>query len=369
MQTHWARYLWVLLALFALGIVAALLSMSAPSAHPIGYSSAGQLATIEDSYRAFDDNDIDGALAAADGILSRDPNDIQALLAKATMLAQKGSLEFKEQEYGPQAIAVAQQVLALDPNNSEAWRIIGYANEIMQNYSAAHDAYAKAMALNPKNSLAVSGDAHAWDLQGEMDKAEAGYRAALALDPNNAAAKGGLARVLVYQNKLDEALPLYESVADTPGNARQRAEAAYSAGQIEEMQGAYADAEARFRSATTVDPSYALGWTGLSSELFRQAFLAQNSTLSADERSTLANESLTDIQKAITLNPNQSLAHYQFAQNIVAMGHSSDALIILNGLKKKMIDEDITLSSAAKTAMHQKVQDALDTLSNIQSVQ
>ena len=40
---------------------------------------------------------------------------------------------------------MAQQVLALDPNNSEAWRIIGYANEIMQQFVAARDAYAIAV--------------------------------------------------------------------------------------------------------------------------------------------------------------------------------------------------------------------------------
>jgi tetratricopeptide (TPR) repeat protein len=377
MHTHWLRYLWILVVLFVLAIIAVLPSMSVPRANtssqlaPIGfpeYAPANEPAKIAESYQAFDNNDLDGALAPANDILSRNPGDIDALLAKASALAQKGSLEFKEQEYGSQAIQVAQQVLALDPNNAEAWRIIGYSYEIMQQYPAAHDGYAKAIAFDPKNALAVSGDAHAYDLQGNMDKAEAGYRRALSLDPNIAAAQLGLARILVYQNRLDDALKLYISVADAPGNARQRAEAAYSAGQIEEMQGEYAKAETRLRSSTTLDANYALGWTGLGSELFRQT-IAKDSGLSIDTKTALMNESLADLAKATELNPNQSLAHYQLAKEMVALGRSSDALIILKGLKKQIIQNDITLSSIAKTAMQQKVQFALDALTKLQTTQ
>ena len=358
MQKDWMRYVWALVVLGVLIIITTLISMLATVTSQLPLQN--ETPSIARSYQAFDNNgDLDGALSVANGILSNNPNDIAALLAKASALAEKGSLEFKEQEYGMQAIAVAQQVLALDPNNSEAWRIIGYSSEIMQQYDAAHDAYAKAMALNPKNSLAVSGDAHAWDLQGEMDKAEIGYKKALSLDQNNAAAKVGLARVLVYQNKLDEALSLYESVADTPGNARQRADAAYSAGQIEEMQSAYADAEAYFRSATTIDAGYALGWTGLASELFRQAFSSETK-VSSDQGAALVNEFLADIQKAIALNPNQSLAHYQLAFEMLVMGHSNDALLVLKGLQKQIIGNDITLSAPAKKSLLEKVNSAIN---------
>ena len=136
MQTGWIRYVRALFVLAVLVAVAVLISMSGPQ----GSKSAQQIAQ---SYQAFDNNDLDGALAAAESVLSNNPNDIPALLAKASALAQRGSLEFKEKEYGPQAIEVARQVLALDASNSEAWRLIGYSNEIMQNYPAAHDAYAK----------------------------------------------------------------------------------------------------------------------------------------------------------------------------------------------------------------------------------
>ena len=357
--------MWTLAVLAVLALIAVVLSIigQQSGSYSVPHGGATQ---ITDSYQAFDNGDLDGAIAVTNNILSSNPDEIQALLAKASALAQKGSLEFKEQEYGMQAIAAAQQVLALDPNNSEAWRIIGYANEIMQNYSAAHDAYNKSMALNPQNSLAVSGDAHAWDLQGDMDKAEAGYRRALSLGANNAAAKVGLARVLVYEDKLDEALQLYISVANAPGNTRQRADAAYSAGQIEEMQSAYADAEAHFRSATTLDANYALGWTGLASELFRQAF-SNETQVSSDQGAALVNEFLADLQKAIALNPNQSLAHYQLALEMLVMGRRDDALLVLKGLQKQIIGNDITLSAPAKKALLEKVTSAIKGVSAMPS--
>ena len=112
------RYVYVLLALCVLAVIAVLISMSIPRA-------GSQSPALAEARQAFDNNDLAGALAAAESALANNPNDINALLAKATTLAQKGSLEFKEKEYGPQAIAVAQQVLALDPNNATAWRIIG----------------------------------------------------------------------------------------------------------------------------------------------------------------------------------------------------------------------------------------------------
>ena len=124
------------------------------------------------------------------------------------------------------------------------------------------------------------------------------------------------------------------------------------------MTGAYEAAEDHLRYATNIDPTYALGHVGLAGELFRMAF-DEKGELSADERGALANESLMLIQKAISINPNQSLAHYQLATAMTALGRYDDATIILKGLQKEIIEKDITLSSIAKTAMQKQVAVAL----------
>ena len=349
------------MALGVLAIIAVLFSTNIPYANISQSAPTSETAQIKASHQAFDSNDLDGARAAAESVLSNDPNNISALLAKASALAQKGSLEFKENEYGPQAIQVAQQVLALDPKNSEAWRLIGYGNEIMQRYDDAHAAYAKAVELDSRNALAVAGDAHAWDLQGDMMKAEAGYRRALDLDPSTASARTGLARVLVYQNKLDEALVLYTALARNTVNIRQRAEAAYSAGQLEEMTGAYESAEDHFIYAVDTDPTYALGYVGLAGELFRQS-LVDNPPPSPETRANLVREAISNFHSAIGINPNQSLAHYQLAMVMTALGRINDSLVVLNNMNNTIINKDITLSAAAKAAMQKDVQAAIDKL-------
>lgn len=49
------------------------------------------------------------------------------------------------------------------------------------------------------------------------------------------------------------------------------------------------------------------------------------------------------------------------------MGQYDKALLVLKGLKKQIIDADITLSSIAKAAMQQKVRTALDGVAAMQS--
>ena len=309
----------------------------------------------------FNANDTSAAVAKADSILTRDPRNITALLLKAASLAQKGSLEFKETTFGPQAIAIAQEALALDPRNSEAYRIIGYAYEIMQKYDEAHAAYEKALALDPSNVAAVSQNAHAYDLQGQIEKAEVGYRAALALDQNFSQAQMGLGRIFVQKGQLDEALARFTRVAGTAQNARVKAEAAYSAGSISSARGNRAEAERFMRLATVTDQKYALGWVGLGKELFDQS-IAASSQISLGQRNALITSSMDSLQKAIAINPNQSLAHYQLGIQLAALGKTSAAVKILTEAKS-IVASDITLSTTGKTTMLAKIDSALAVVS------
>lgn len=74
-------------------------------------------------------------------------------------------------------------------------------------------------------------------------------------------------------------------------------------------------------------------------------------------------ESVESVDKALALNPNQSLANYQLAIFFMTTGNTKDALVVFKGLEKKIIDADITLSSISKDALHKKVLDAIDRLS------
>ena len=313
--------------------------------------TAAQQKALSGALTDFNTNNFDQALQASGQVLASDPNNIQALLLKAITLAQEGSLQFKEQEYGVQAEAVARQALALDPKNSEAWRIIGYSEEIRQNYDAAHQAYTQATALDPKNALAIADDAHAYDLQGNIVKAEAGYMQALKINPNLDLANLGLVRILIREQDQQAALPILDRVIAATPNIRYRAEADYMAGSIEINLHDHAQARSFLEQATATDPSFPLGWFGLSRELFAEAAdVSTSTTLSNDQRNALAKESLQDLIKAVTLNPNQSIAYMQMGIELIYVGQTDNGIKALKNAEQIM-PQDITLNAIDKHAL------------------
>lgn len=295
---------------------------------------------------AFARNDLSGAISLADEVLARRPDDVEALLSKAAALAQKGSFEFKEREYGVQVIQIAEQVLELDAKNSEAYRLIGYAHEIMQEYARAHVAYEQAIHLNPRNIAAISQNAHAYDLEGDLIRAKAGYTQALAIDAQFTQARMGLARLFMRTGDYDKALEMFKAASETDKNTRVRSEAAYSAGIIENVLLNSEEAERSMRYATSIDPQFALGWVGLGEVLFDRA-ISTTSKASLTDRDALITESFGALEHALSINFNQSAAHYRIAVQLASLGRTDEALAIFKALKT-IVPNDITLSELDK---------------------
>ena len=318
---------------------------------------------IGQSIYAFNDNDFDTSISQADAVLAQNAKDVDALLAKATTLAQKGSITFTETTYATQAIALAQQALTIDPKNSDAWRIIGYSYEIMQRYPEAHDAYAKSLALNPNNVATISQNAHAFDLQGDLTQAEAGYRKALAIEPNIDQANMGLGRILLAQNKPQEALQYFTTAQQISGNVRTRAEASYSVGMTNNILGNTAAVAPAMKQATTIDPSYSLGWVGLGDALFAQA-LATSSTLSLVQSNALIGESINDFQKAINLAPYQAAASVELGKRLIVLGNTKAGIQMLKEAAL-LVPNDITLSAPNKTGLLGNIEHTIEVASKL----
>ena len=318
---------------------------------------------IGTSINAFQNNDFATSIAQADQVLTQDPKNVDALLAKATTLAQEGSINFQETTYAPQAIAIAQQALAIDPQNSDAWRIIGYSYEIMQQYPQAHDAYAKSLALNPNNVATISQNAHAFDLQGDLTQAEAGYRKALSIEPNIDQANMGLGRILLSENKPQEALKYFTTAQQISGNVRTRAEAAYSVGMTNNILGNTAAVAPAMKQATTIDPTYSLGWVGLGDALFAQA-LATSSTLTLAQSNALITESIGDFQKAINLAPYQAAASVELGKRLIVLGNKKAGIQMLKEAAT-LVPNDITLSAPNKTGLLGNIEHTIEVASKL----
>ena len=324
-------------------------------------SASSTQAYLQAAANAYNSNNFSSAISNVDAILAKNPNDVPALVSEANILAQEGSISFNEKEYGTQAIAVAQQALAVDPNSAAAWRIIGYANEIMQNYPAAEDAYQKSLAIDPNNALTLSQQAHSYDLQGDTAQAEVGYKAALAIDPTLDQAQMGLARIYIDQQELSQALALFENVATSSANERVRAEADFSAGELYLARNDLDTAQELMSSSTSLDPSYPLGWVGAGLVDFSEA-VATTSGMTDAQRNALITSSFQSLQKAVTLNPYQSAAYYQIGIDFGTVGQDDLATKFLDEAAT-IVPNDITLSAPEKEVMLARIHSALSVLS------
>lgn len=343
----------LLVAVSAAGYVAYERSMG-------GTTVADTPRTVQDILLAYDRNDFSATLRGIDAQLAANPADVQALLAKAQTLTQEGSLTFKEHELGAQAIVVAQSALALDSTNSEAWRIIGYAHEIMQEYPEAHAAYAQALIFDSNNVAAISGDAHAYDLEGKVQQAADGYAQALALDTSLMHARMGYARMLQALGNSAGSREQFMLVATHTNNAREKAEAEFSAGVLSRDAGDHGAAEQLFVQATQDDASYALGFVGLAGEEFSRAMVT-TSAMPDDARRALLKSSFEHLNTALTLNSNQSLAAFQLGIQLAAIGHTDAARANFTKLLE-VVPQDITLAANDKKRVLEQVRVYLEAL-------
>ena len=315
-------------------------------------TSGGGEAQLQAVQGAYNQNDFQAAIAAADAVLASDPQNVDALLAKALSLAQEGSLQFRENELAPQAIALAQQALAVQPDNADAWRIIGYSYEIMQQYDQAHAAYAKSLAIDPRSAITLSQEAHAYALQGELDKARAEYQQALAIDPSLEQARLGIAKLASSQDAASS-IALLESIASTTPNVRLQAESLYSAGVLQLGLGQLQAAQQSMEGAIAADASYPLAYVGRATVSYDLA-IATSSARTATQRAALLAQSFQDLETALGLNQNQTIALYQYGMELGSIGQKDTALKFLSEALLAL-PKDITLASNEKADMQQQI--------------
>jgi predicted TPR repeat methyltransferase len=120
----------------------------------------------------------------------------------------------------PEAAAIYQQILGVDPDNVDALHFLGVAE--LQAGRAA-DALAhldRALALAPDHPDALSNRGNVHRTLRNLDAAEADYRRALALRPDDANTLGNLGTVLRARGDLPGAVAVYRSVlAQRPDHA------------------------------------------------------------------------------------------------------------------------------------------------------
>lgn len=166
------------------------------------------------------------------------------------------------------AAAEAKRIASADPNNSEAWKIAGFAEISLRKYEEASIDLQRALNLQ---------------------------RAANQEDPNTVDALG---QAYVYAKKFDQALPLLVAATSRPG-AQPNADMLYLRGITEYQLNKTEDAERSFKAAVAANPKMAgalfyIGEIALRRNDADAAIAALNRATLADPRVAQAWELLTN---------------------------------------------------------------------------
>jgi tetratricopeptide (TPR) repeat protein len=330
--------------------VGAVILIVAASAYLITYyyDKPVDRADLESFVTAFDAGDIDAAIQEGEELVGRDATDVQALLALATSYAQKGSLSFDEQTYGQKAIDTALLVLELEPDQAEAYRIIGYANEIMERYDEAHNAYDTAIRLNPSNAQAYSNKGHAYELQGDRESAEEYYLQALALDPTEDHALVNLARIQLWGMRFDEARDTVGRLIESTQNARFLAEGYQILG-IAEAAKSEPDTEAaraHFQKALSYDPNMAQVHISLANLVLATIYDAETD----EQLAAMLADAQAHLDAAITINPEATIA-YVLSRRVALIEGNATKAETMKARALAVVDGDITLGANEKEAI------------------
>lgn len=321
-------------------------------------SPEGQAARAEVLNR-FNANDLDGAIASAQKLVKNDnsENSLLGLLQLANAYVQKAgfsSSSSEAKEYANKAIDSARQVLLIDLENQEAYRVTGYAYEILQDYPNAEKNYTKALQIDPKFDLALSNRGHLYELMGDRDKAFADYNAAYAINTKGDFTQLNLARYYFETDEPGQATVLAKGAISSSNNARLKSMAHEVLGNIYFSAGSTTEALAEFNTAISIDAAYA-------DPYFDRSFLTMSL---ADEKGMDASTTKTvlgDIEQGLAINPAKAFGYFLTGM----VYYSGDKAKAKAGFEKAlgMVDADVTVVGQNKTLLKQDIQEQLSDLS------
>lgn len=280
------------------------------------------------------------------------PTNVDVLLTLASVYADRGSTEFQEDMYGKKVIETANKVLALDPQNSEAYRLMGYAYEIMQKYPDAIRAYKNALDLDPQNANAYSNRGHAYQLLGDYVRAKADYDKAIALDRTSDHTLINLARVNVATGHYADARSQLNDVITLSENKHWLATAYQILATLDMSDKNYLAAQDHALKAVANDPSIPQAWV---SKGYAEFAALDLQSMKSEDVGPKIEAILNDIKKATDINEYQTSA-FVVSAKIVKVFNDNAATKGLLEHALSVVDKDITLGAAEKVAMKMEIQ-------------
>lgn len=192
------------------------------------------------------------ALDLLDGLIQRQPDHLDARLARARVLAWTGHLSRAQDE--------VRQILAVDPDHPEALEALALFHSWAGEAEEALASYDELIAISPQNTSAGRQRAQALAWASRFDASREAYGALLSRDPNDVEARLGLARTLAYAQDFEASITEYDRVlAGDPANLQALIGKSRTLG----WAGRLVEGERVAVQAVALDRSSALAWAGL----------------------------------------------------------------------------------------------------------
>lgn len=309
----------------------------------------------------FEAGDYESSLNTLNDYLTKNPEDIDALLLKAQILAGTGSAVFKEKEFAQKSIEIADTVLEKNPNNSIALYVKGYANEIQNNFIEALKFYEQALVINPNEIRILNQLGHVNELMGNSIVAKGYYEKSFKINPDSDVILSNIARIYWGEGKIDLTKSLLLKVLEKSSNNHRLAEAAYALSLIEQDSNNLKEALNYAERAVNFDSKYpnalvTSGW--IKFRIITE--LANNK----EEKEKISNDGITlekafgEIKSAVDIYPNQTIAYLAMARMYSRLSEFKPFIqIALDNYSKaiEVVDIDISLMGEARTKLKNEI--------------
>ncbi len=322
--------------------------------------------TITESGIKFDEGDLDGSITDLEKFSEKRLSDearFGTLLSLASAYSQKGSLTFREVEYAQKSIDVINQALEINTDNtsgkSEAYRNLGYAYEIMEDYDNSIANYEKAIEINPQNAAALTGLGHAYNLLGQYDLAKTNYEKALEIDPFLDYALYNVARILYINGERELAEEKLNLLVESSTNKRFLAESFLLLGLIKTADNNFEEGLPLIEKSIENDPNFANAYVVLAEQKISSispTFTDFN--IFFEKKDQIYSEAEILVNKAIEINPNLSYAFLIKSRVLSLLKQHEEAL---ESLKKglEVLPDDITLNVIEKEAIQKELEEEI----------
>ena len=231
--------------------------------------------------------------------------------AETTLQVLARGLEFHKAGKRGDAEAAYRQVLAVDPNNSDALNLLGTLNIQAGQLEMAVQLIRRAIALRPKAAQYYNNLGVALDHLGDANAAAQAYQTSITLEPKNADAYNNLGNILLKHNRLEEAVTCYENAVRLQPNS---ADAHYHLANALKAQDRFDAAIAEYQMALRIRPNYADALNNL------------GNTYKAQKRH---DEAIAQYQAALRVRPNDAELYSNLGEVLRVAGQTEKAVVAL----------------------------------------